>query len=251
MEPVAETAMADTSTQTQSPGDAPRRRPFWARAIRFLLILAVLGFVGVFALVRGSAYYFAAQPEDAIKPDSADVIIVLSAGLTRDAVGLDPFTSARVERGVALWKQGAAPLLLMSGGVDLNTGLHLSEKMKLAAMGMGARGRFVMVEGNSVSTFENARFTMEVARQEGWRRAIVVTDDFHLLRAWTLFEFWRRSDDMEIVALSAANGRRLAGLWPSTVILLRETLAVPFNVAKIVGQIGLEMIGEGEGRTIR
>ena len=227
------------------------RRPFWARALRLAALLVVLGFISVFALVRGSAYYFASQPQDAIQEDAADVIIVLSAGLTRDALDLDPFTRARVAKAVELWTARAAPRILMSGGKDLNTGLRLSETMKLAAMELGARERYILTETSSVSTFENARFTLETGREEGWKRAIVVTDDFHLLRAWTLFEFWRRSGDMEIVALAAADGRQAAGLWPSVLLLMRETLAVPFNVAKMAAQLALEITGRGQERVIR
>lgn len=230
---------------------ARRERPFWLRALKFLGIVAVIAFFATFALVRGSAYYFASQPKDAIPADAADVIIVLSAGLTRDALQLDPFTRARVARAVELWDAGAAPVILMSGGRDLNTGLLLSETMKLEAIGMGARERYILTENASVSTFENARFTLETARAEGWRRAIVVTDDFHLLRAWALFSFWSSREDMEIVALAAAEGRQAAGLWPSTLLLLRETLAVPFNVAKMAGQVALEALGMGAERVIR
>ncbi|MEL6980520.1 MAG: YdcF family protein [Pseudomonadota bacterium] len=238
---------ADAATRSA----AKRRRPLILRALRALLLLAVVGFIAVFALVRGSAYYFTSQAPDAIAADSADVIIVLSAGLGRDGVGLDPFTQARLERGIGLWRDGAAPLLLMSGGVDLTTGLHLSENMKLAAMELGVSRRAILVEGRSISTFENARFTLDVAQQEGWRRAIIVTDDFHMLRAWTLFEFWRGEADLEIIALAAARGRRDVGFARGAMVLLRETLAYPFNVVKIIGQLGLEALGRGEERTIR
>lgn len=241
--------MAGTSAGTST--NERRTRPFAIRALRFLLVLAVVGFLAVFALVRGSAYYFASQSVDAIQEDAADVIIVLSAGLTRDALELDPFTRARVGRAVELWRKGAAPHILVSGGEDLNTGLRLSVTMKLAAMEMGARERYVFTETSSVSTFENARFTLETGRDEGWKRAIVVTDDFHLLRAWTLFEFWRRPGDMEIVALAAAEGRQAAGFGPTMLLMLRETLAVPFNVAKMAAQIVLELSGRGGERVIR
>ena len=228
-----------------------RKRPFLIRALRLFLILGVVGFISVFALVRGSAYYFASQPADAVQEDMADVIIVLSAGLTRDALELDPFTKARVARAVELWRARAAPTILMSGGKDLNTGLFLSETMKREAMALGARERYVLTEGASVSTFENARFTLEHARNEGWRKAIVVTDDFHLLRAWTLFEYWREPNDLEIVALQAADGRQAAGLGPSVLLLLRETFAVPFNVAKMVAHTTLEFLGLSEEIVIR
>lgn len=233
------------------PTPARRRRPLWLRALRGALWTALIVFIATFLLVRGSAYYFASQPPEAIGIDTADAIVVLSAGLTRDTVQLDPFTAARVEKAVSLWSEGAAPVILMSGGKDLNTGLFLSERMKLYALELGAPPQVILVEGRSVSTFENARFALDVARQEGWRSAIVVTDDHHLLRAWALFEFWRRPDDMQVVALAAAEGRQAAGIWASSLSLFRETLAIPFNVLKVVAQAGLETVGMGEDRTIR
>lgn len=241
--------MAETPTAEAPKGGT--RRSFASRLVRFLLVSVILGFVTVFALVRGAAYHYAAAAAEPIPADSADVIIVLSAGLTRGTLDVDPFTAARVERGIELWRAGAAPTLLMSGGVDLSTGQHLSERMKLYAMELGAPRQVVSVEGNSVSTFENARFTLAVGRQEGWRRAIVVSDDFHLMRASLLFEFWRRPSDMEIVSVAAADGRSRVDFSRNALVLFRETLAVPFNIVKVAGQLALEAIGEGDARTIR
>ena len=42
---------------------------------------------------------------------------------------------------------------------------------------------------------------------DGQANVVIVTDDFHLLRAWTLFSFWRGPSGFEIVALAPADGR--------------------------------------------
>ena len=156
-----------------------------------------------------------------------------------------------MEKGVALWRAGAAPNLLMSGGYLKDIDQHLAHQMKSYAVELGAPESAVFVEGLSISTFENARFTLAVARQEGWARAIVVTDDFHLLRAWTLYEFWRASDDVAIAALMASDGRARLPWTRQLFALLRETLAYPFNILKIAGQLALEATGRGGDRTIR
>lgn len=203
------------------------------------------------AVTVGATTYFASRGVGHIERGSADVIIVLSAGVSRDSVQLDDYSRARVEAGVDLWRRGVAPEILMSGGPDLRVGIHLAEAMKRYAISLGAPEPLVLVEGNSISTFENARFTLDVARDQNWRRAVVVTDDFHLLRAWTLFQFWSREDDVEIVALAAADGRARAGAASSVAILARETLAYPWNVLKIVGQLALDAVGHGDDGMIR
>ena len=221
------------------------------RVLKYLIYLGIAGFVAVFLLVIGAAFYFSSKGIDDISRGQGDVIIVLSAGVDRDAVELDPFSKARVATGVQLWRKGAARWLLMSGGLDPTTGQHVAEEMKLHAISLGAPESVILVEGNSISTFENARFTLDVARQERWRKAIVVTDDFHLLRAYTLFQFWRQEGDVEIVALAAADGRSQAGILRASWILVRETLAIPFNVMKMTGQVALEAMGGGEKGVIR
>ena len=64
--------------------------------------LAVLGFFACFALIVGSAKYFAdrsgAEAVVALAQDPADVVIVLSAGLDR-ARALDAFSRAGWRRG--------------------------------------------------------------------------------------------------------------------------------------------------------
>ena len=221
------------------------------RLLKYLMYLAIAGFVAVFALVAGATFYYRSQGTEHIQRGAADAIIVLSAGVDRDAVELDPYSKARVRLGVELWRRGAARWLLMSGGLDPRTGQHVAEEMKLYAIEIGAAERFILVEGNSISTFENARYTLDVARQEKWRKAIVVSDDFHLLRASTLFDFWRQEGDVEIIALAASEGRRAAGILRGSWSMIRETLAVPFNVMKMTAQVALEAVGGGEKGAIR
>lgn len=223
----------------------------FGRYLRWAIILLVVGFIATYGLVLGAAEYFQGKGLDPAKQAKADVIIVVSAGLARDEPVLDDFSKARVQAGVALWQAGVAPRLLMSGGPSPSTGLHLAEAMKREAILRGAPEWAISVEGNSISTFENARFTQEVARAEGWRNAVIVSDDFHLLRAWALYDYWGGDDGLSIEALAAAHGRGDAGPMRAIAALGRETLALPYNVMKIAAQSALDMVGAGDGRIIQ
>lgn len=224
---------------------------FVRTGFKILAALALAGLVACLATIVASSIYFASRGVEHFQPSDADVIIVISAGIDREKAALDPFSRARVETGVQLLKAKVAPHILMSGGFDERVGQHLAEEMKLYAVALGAPESEIYVEGNSISTFENARFTYQVAKQEDWKRAIIVTDDFHLLRAWTLFEFWRGPTDFAIVGLAPATGREKAPLLRQALAIGRETLAYPFNMMKMTGQVGLELIGRGQERTIR
>ncbi len=217
--------------------------------------LVILAVVVSFVTMASATFYFSSRGLEPALDARADVIIVLSAGLDRDYEILDNFSRDRVATAVELWRRGRAPKILMSGGVDVNTDQHVGERMKAMAISLGVPAQAIVIEGFSTSTFENARFTLRVAREEGWRTAIVVTDDFHLLRARALFEVWRIRDqirnDIEIVALAPALGRQTASYAQSIWMLGRETLSYPYNVGKVALQFTLDLAGMGEGRTVR
>lgn len=232
------------------------------KVAKWAIALGVAGFVASFATVVVATVIFASRGTDDIKPDSADVIIVLSAGVDRDAVELDPFSKARVDKAIELYNRGVAYSILMSGGVYLDTQENIAELMRAYAIDRGVPPGVISIEGNSISTFENARYTLKIIREDFvpdqkrngravWRRAVLVTDDYHLLRSWTLFSYWRQDGDIEIVALAPATGRKKSSFMRATALIFRETLAVPFNVLKMSGQIALEQIGGGGEGVIR
>lgn len=225
------------------------KRVFIAGVVAVAVVLAISA-----ATVVGSTLYFASRGLAEDRIERADVILVLSAGLVErggNVIDLDPFSRARVEAGVALWRAGVAPSILMSGGPSASLDEHVGERMKLVAVELGVPEEAVFVEGLASSTFENARFTMAVAAEEGWTTAVIVTDDFHLARARALFEFWRPGRSFEIVGLAPASGRAAAPFIVASWMLLRETLAYPYNLAKVSAQLILEAVGLGDERIIR
>lgn len=231
-----------------------KRLTVW-RGLVWAARLVALSLALSFVIVLAATGFFAARGVGPVLEKRADVIFVLSAGLDRDFEILDSFSRDRVATAVELWRRGVAPTILMSGGVDATTRQHVGERMKSAAIDLGVPENAIFVEGFSTSTFENARFTLRVAREEGWRRAVIVSDDFHLLRARVLFEVWRTRDgvrdDVKIVSLAPASGRENAGFVQSTWMIGRETLSYPYNLGKVALQFGLDLAGLGDERMVR
>jgi uncharacterized SAM-binding protein YcdF (DUF218 family) len=104
------------------------------------------------------------------------VIIVLSGG-RRDE---------RVRQGAALYKEGYAPSVLLSGGEEF-MGVPVPELLRRQAIGHGIPERALQFEGSSTSTYEQARFLRPMLEQRRVRRAIVVTSSYHTRRTRHLF----------------------------------------------------------------
>lgn len=115
----------------------------------------------------------------------APVIVVLGArvlpgGLPSGAL------RARIEEGIAQYQAGRAPLLLFSGGVGDHPPSEAAVGRQLA-LAAGVPEEACLVEEESHSTWDNARFTARILRERGINELILVTDPYHLLRARQYF----------------------------------------------------------------
>jgi uncharacterized SAM-binding protein YcdF (DUF218 family) len=108
---------------------------------------------------------------------SADAIVVLGCG---SAVRL----ACRVERGVELFRQGAAPLLLSGGGHGAEPEAVIMRRLALAS---GVPEAALLLEPGSRNTWENASESAQLLRRRGLRRVVLVSDRAHLPRAALLF----------------------------------------------------------------
>jgi uncharacterized SAM-binding protein YcdF (DUF218 family) len=108
-----------------------------------------------------------------------DVIVVLGAALTPEGE-LGPALAERVQHGVAAWRDGAAPRLIM-------TGVHEAYKMKARAVALGVPAEAILVEPTARTTRENAVRSAALMRQHGMTRALVVTQGYHRPRAAAAF----------------------------------------------------------------
>jgi uncharacterized SAM-binding protein YcdF (DUF218 family) len=115
----------------------------------------------------------------------SDVVVVLGARVLPDGQP-SPALRARIEKAVDLYHQGVAPRLLFSGGVGLYPPAE-ARVMKELAVRLGVPAEACLVEEQSHSTEQNARFSADVLRSLGARRVVVVSDPYHLLRARQYF----------------------------------------------------------------
>lgn len=114
------------------------------------------------------------------RAQSADVIIVLGGGVTG--------TERRALHAAALYQRGEASVLLCTGGV--RAGEYTTEATLCAdvAQNAGVPADAIRREESSRSTAQNADRAAAILTAQGWRDAVLVSDDFHLWRAVRLFE---------------------------------------------------------------
>jgi len=109
------------------------------------------------------------------EPKPADVIIVLGGG-----------SGERVDYGVRLYQSGYATKLLLTGGP---CGWETTEAkfMERLALSLGVPKDNILLEEESLSTYENARYTLEIMRAKKFESAILVTSPYHTKRASMIF----------------------------------------------------------------
>ena len=138
--------------------------PLLKRSLAWFLALALVALV-VAVLCARPLLYVETSPK--VKP--APVIIVLGGE-----------SGERTDRALELMRAGSAPKILFSGsGSDQLAKTKLREA-KISETRM-------LLESKSTSTYENARFTVALLREQKITNAILVTSWYHSRRALACF----------------------------------------------------------------
>ena len=115
----------------------------------------------------------------------ADVIVVLGARVWPSGRPSDAL-ARRTLHAVKLYKEGLAATIVCSGGLGTHPPTEAQAAARLA-MDQGVPPEAIVLEEEGHSTEESAVFVSEIMRAQGWQRAIVVSDAYHLWRAHLLF----------------------------------------------------------------
>ena len=141
-------------------------------------ILAAVGIAAVALYLAAFAAVLVVSRQDQRHP--ADAIVVLGAAQYNGKPS--PVLRARLDHALALYQQGLAPAVVVTGGIG--DGDRVSEatvgRQYLVARGVPADAVIVRPEGRS--TLSSMRSVAEWARERGVRRVLLVSDPFHMLR---------------------------------------------------------------------
>lgn len=146
-------------------------------ALKWRIWRALLRFSALLLCISLVAFGFAYQDaRDLLGKDSgpvqADAIIVLGGGWNE-----------RAERAAELYREQAAPLVIVSGRGDCETNrsVLIQDGVPLEA---------ITLECNSATTRENALFTIPILKQKGAHNVIIVTTWYHSRRALACFRHY-------------------------------------------------------------
>ncbi|MGJ8617131.1 MAG: YdcF family protein [Sulfitobacter sp.] len=174
----------------------------------------------------------AAAASLAIKPaadfESADVIVVFGAGMSADGTLHAP-SILRVERGVDLFIAGKAPKMHFTGGRAVPDGPAAGDQMAALAIELGVPNAAISRETESLSTLQNALFSMPMLKSE--TKAILVTEGFHLPRAAVALIWAGGPTDLQLATSTKFRG----GVASSARMILREAAAWWFNSVRALG----------------
>lgn len=118
------------------------------------------------------------------RPGRADVAVVLGSALRGDEPS--PGLAARLERGVAAWRLGLAPRLIVSGGFDPG-GLNQAPAMRRYLLARGVPDSCIVVDQGGQNTWLTARYASWWMRSRGLTRVLVVSEYYHVPRCRLAF----------------------------------------------------------------
>lgn len=189
------------------------------KLIRWFVAIAILS---IWTALIGTALYVALYEAPETIPNGEAIVVV--SGNAAKSGGLVGETKVRLDRAIALYNDGRAPRLVVSGGT-VGGRTTVAEAMKEAAMAAGVPEDAITVEGGSHSTLQNALFSADIEDLEKAGTILLVSHKYHLPRANASFR-WAGFDDVINVAADPEDGFQL------TSGLLWESLKWPMNVVR-------------------
>lgn len=130
--------------------------------------------------------WFAASPlKISQAPENADCIVVFGGGVGESGRATEGYEE-RVKYAVELYQKRYA------GHIIFSTGYTRIFKepfiMKSLAISLGVPAGDILIEDKSASTYENVKFTRDVLLKSGWRRVLIISSPYHMLRASFVFK---------------------------------------------------------------
>lgn len=116
----------------------------------------------------------------------SDVAVVMGTGLREDGQA-SPRLLARIEAGYEVWKEGLAPVIVVSGASYYN-GWNEAAVMRDRLVEMGIPLNAIIADSNGNTSYDTARNVSALMRANGWTSATIVSQYFHITRTAYAFK---------------------------------------------------------------
>ncbi len=160
-------------------GPIRRRRSAWGEAWRWLLtgiVFAMLA-VGIGGALLVAAVWRQARTDQA---QPADAIVVLGTAQWNGYPG--PVLRARLDHALDLYRQGLAPLLVVTGGRMPGDEFTEAEAARAYLIEQGVPPEAILLENEGRNSWESMRGVRDITAGAGIGRLLLVSDGFHLFR---------------------------------------------------------------------
>jgi uncharacterized SAM-binding protein YcdF (DUF218 family)/glycosyltransferase involved in cell wall biosynthesis len=147
------------------------------RALQVVVPIAALFLIAFYTPV---AWWFGEPLRIVQTPQSADAIVVFAGGVGESGKA-GGGVQERVARAVELYRDGFAPNILISSGYVF--AMREAEVMKAIAVANGVPDNAIVLEEEAANTYENVTRSARILDDRGWRRILLVSSPYHMLRA--------------------------------------------------------------------
>jgi uncharacterized SAM-binding protein YcdF (DUF218 family) len=167
-----------------------RRASIWLLSVTLGVLLAFSTGPARSLLMRPLEYRYPSFPVD---PPPVGAIVVLGAGVIDGApdeggsAALSEEAMKRVVYGLRLYRSLGVPIVVSGGRVWNTAGESEADTAATLLNRLGVPEGIVIREGESRTTWENARRVAQVLSRRGIRRVALVTSAYHMPRAMIAF----------------------------------------------------------------
>lgn len=150
----------------------------------------------------------------------ADAIVVMGAAQYNGRPS--PVLRSRLDTALDAYERGLAPVVIVTGGNQAGDAYTEAGTGRDYLVDRGVPSDAVLVEDRSTNTAENLRNAAAIARDEGIRSVLIVSDGFHLFRSKMI----ARALGLDAAGIPAENSPIRAGSASERGYILRETAAI-------------------------
>lgn len=159
--------------------------------------LATIALLGVYVLVTLAQVVRTGGEHDA---GSSDAIVVMGAAQYDGRPS--PQLAARLDHVVALWDDGVAPIVVVTGGKRTGDRFTEAEASARYLRDLGVPGDAIIEVGEGATTHESVEAAAPVMANRGIESVALVTDPYHALRSRLIVE--AEGFDVDVAATPAS-----------------------------------------------
>lgn len=200
-------------------------RVFHRQVLAFLLAGFAFGVFVMAFLVAGEIYDYQ-DTVDGVRLPEVDAIVCLAGGRGRIAAAGDLWIRYH-EMHSRPSGSGASkePMLFISGVGQKSNFAAVSQQFRDGVRKVIA-SEHVMIESRSENTVENAYEFIQIAKEKGWHKVLLITSPYHMKRSLYLFQKMAAADryDLRIETLTFYQEPFEPGEWKESLMGIRVTM---------------------------